>query len=89
MSVIELFNEFIICSKHTLMLALLLQKLEINDKALLVLDYMRDLAEDTNNNYEAMIAYEETGKMYQEMKEYKMAIRAFKRMLQIAWVEND
>ena len=46
------------------MLALLLQKLEIHDKALLILDYMRDLAEDTNNNYEAMIAYEETGKMY-------------------------
>ena len=87
--VIELFNEFIVCVKHTLLLSLLLQKMEIDDKALQVLHYLRDLVEDTNNNKEAIIAYEELGKMYQEMKEYHMAILAFKFMLQIAWVEND
>ena len=54
-----------------------------------VLEFMRDLVEDTNNNKEAILVYEEMGKMFQEMKEYKMAIRAFKFMLQIAWTEND
>ena len=56
---------------------------------MIVLEYMRDLVEDTNNNKEAILVYEEMGKMYQEMKEYKMAIIAFKFMLQIAWTEND
>ena len=42
---------------------------------------MRDLVEDTNNNHEAILVYEEMGKMYQDMKEYKMAIKAFKFML--------
>ena len=87
--VIELFNEFILCIKHTLMLALLLQKMEIRDKAMKVLEYLRDLVEDTNNNKESILVYEQMGKMYQEDKEYKMAIIAFKRMLQAAWVENS
>lgn len=80
-TVIENFNEFICCMKHSLLLVLLLQKLELADRAMVVLEYLRDLAEDTNNNKEAMIVYEEMGKMYQEMKEYKMAIKAFKFML--------
>ena len=48
---------------------------------MIVLEFMRDLTEDTNNNREAMLVYYEMGKMYQEMKEYRMAIRAFKFML--------
>ena len=89
LTVIENFNEFICCSKHTLLMVILLQKLEIPQKALIVLDYMRDLVEDTNNNKEAILVYQEMGKMYQQMKEYKLAIIAFKFMLQIAWTEND
>ena len=56
---------------------------------MIVLDFMRDLTEDTNNNREAMMVYYEMGKMFQEMKEYRSAIRAFKFMLQIAWTVND
>ena len=81
LTVVELFNEFILCIKHTLMLAILLQKMDIRDKAMVVLEYLRDLVEDTNNNKEAILVYEQLGKMYQEDKEYKMAIIAFKRML--------
>ena len=50
LTVVELFNEFILCIKHTLMLAILLQKMDIRDKAMVVLEYLRDLVEDTNNN---------------------------------------
>ena len=63
--------------------------MEINDKAFTMLAYLRDLVEDTNNNKEAILCYDEIGKLYQEQKEYKMGIFAFKRMLQIAWQEND
>ena len=62
--VIEMFNEFIACIKHTMMLAVLLEKMECDDQAMLVLEYIRDLAEDTNNNPEVIIAYEEIGKLY-------------------------
>lgn len=48
--VTEIFNEFIVCVRLTLLLALLLQKMEVEDKALKVLEYLRDLVEDTNNN---------------------------------------
>lgn len=84
-SVCKLFNEFIVCSRHMLLLVLLLRKMEINDKAFTMLAYLRDLVEDTNNNKEAILCYDEIGKLYQEQKEYKMGIFAFKRMLQIAW----
>ena len=63
--------------------------MDIRDKAWEMLTYLRDLVEDTNNNKEAILVYEQLGKMYQEDKEYKMAIIAFKRMLQAAWVESD
>ena len=63
--------------------------MELRDKAMQVFEYLRDLVEDTNNNKEAIIVYELMGKMFQEDKEYRMAIIAFKRMLQAAWVEND
>ena len=72
-----------------LLLVLLLRKMEINDKASTMLGYLRDLVEDTNNNKEAILVYDEIGKLYQEQKEYKMGIFAFKRMLQIAWMVND
>lgn len=89
LTVVELFNEFILCIKHTMMLAILLLKMDIQDKAMEVFDYLRDLVEDTNNNKEAILVYQQMGKMYQEDKEYKMALISFKRMLQAAWVEND
>ena len=63
--------------------------MDIRDKAWKVLEYLRDLVEDTNNNEEAILVYEQIGKMYQEDKEYNMAITAFKRMLQLAYVQSD
>ena len=47
-------------------MSLLLQKMEIPDKAMQMLEYLRDIVEDTNMNKEAMIVYQEIGKMYQE-----------------------
>jgi len=88
-TIIELFNEFIVCIRHTFMLALILEKLDLRDKAMLILEYLRDLAEDTNNNKEVIRVYEAMGKLNQDKKEYQEAILAFKRMLQVAWVEND
>ena len=63
------------------MLALLLEEMEFKDKAILVMGYLRDVVEDTNNNKEAILVYEQLGKMYQDKKEYTVAIIAFKRML--------
>ena len=40
--------------------------MEIPDKALDLLNYLRDMVEDTNLNKEAIIVYRELGKMYQE-----------------------
>ena len=89
LTVVWLFNEFIICIKHTMMLAVLLQKMELEEKSMMILEYLRDLVEDTNNNKEAILVYEEIGKLMQEKKEYALAILAFKKMLQIAWQEDD
>ena len=55
--------------------------MDVGTKAFNLLEYIRDLVEDTNNNKEAIIVYEEMGKVYQQDKEYWTAIRAFKRML--------
>lgn len=46
-----------------------------------VLDYLRDFVEDTNLNKEAILVYEEIGRINQEDKDYHMALKAFKRML--------
>ena len=54
-----------------------------------ILVYLRDLVEETNNNREAILIYEEIGKIYQEQKYYSKSILAFKKMLQISWLEND
>ena len=44
--------------------------MDVKKKAFSILEYLRDLVEDTNNNKEAIIVYEEMGKVYQEEKEY-------------------
>lgn len=80
-TLIEMFNEFIVCIRHTFMLALILEKLELQSKALSVLQYLRDLAEETNNNREVILVYESMGRLYQDMKEYSYAISCFKKML--------
>lgn len=64
-----------------LLMALLLRKMDIDDKAMTMLEYLRDLVEDTNNNKEAILVYQEFGRLYQDQKEYQMSIFAFKRML--------
>ena len=69
-TVIDDFNELILNIRHTLILALLLKKMELGTEAMRVLTYLRDLVEDTNNNKEAILVYEEMGKIYQEKRDY-------------------
>ena len=69
-TVIDDFNELILNIRHTLILALLLKKMEQGTEAMRVLTYLRDLVEDTNNNKEAILVYEEMGKIYQEKRDY-------------------
>ena len=89
LTVVERFNEFLVYSKHTFMLSQLLQKMDLKEQAMQVLDFLRDFVEDTNLNKEAILVYEEIGRINQEDKDYHMALKAYKRMLQIAWFEND
>lgn len=63
-TLIEMFNEFIVCIHHIFMLSLILDKLELQGKALSVLQYLRDLAEETNNNREVILIYETMGRLY-------------------------
>ena len=63
-TVIDDFNELILNIRHTLIMALLLKKMELGNDAMRVLAYLRDLVEDTNNNKEAILVYEEMGKIY-------------------------
>ena len=88
-TIVDIFNEFVVNIKHRMILVLLLMRMDQRDKAIQVLDNLKHLVEETNNNQEAILVYEQIGRMYQQDKEYMEAIRAFKRMLQIAWCEND
>ena len=81
LQVIEIFNELILYIRISFVLALMLIEMEQREKAMEVMVYLRDVAEDTNNNKEAILVYEQLGKMYQDTKEHKVAIIAFKRML--------
>ena len=63
LTVVERFNEFIIYSKLTFMLSLLLQKMDLHQQAMQVLEYLRDFVEDTNLNKEAILVYEEIGRI--------------------------
>ena len=69
-TIIDDFNELILNIRHTLILALLLKKMEQGNEAMRVLAYLRDVVEDTNNNKEAILVYEEMGKIYQEKRDY-------------------
>ena len=53
----------------------------LDPEAKTVLEYVRDLVEETKNNKEAIFVYEKLGSMYQNEKDYQMAIKAFKFML--------
>ena len=64
LTVVERFNENVIYSKHTFMLALLLQKMDLPEQAMQVLDYLRDFVEDTNLNKEAILVYELIGSIF-------------------------
>ena len=55
----------------------------------MLLAFVRDLAEETNNYPEALQVYEHFGKMYQTRFNYKIALLSSKKMLQIAWCEHD
>lgn len=50
---------------------------------------MRDAAEDAGLKKSEMRAYQKMGNVLQAQGEYKYAILAFKRMLQIAWSDED
>ena len=57
-TVMEYFNEFAVNLKHRMILILLLEKMEEQKNARLLLNFLKDLVEDTNNNVEAMLVYE-------------------------------
>ena len=47
--VINYFNDFVIYSRFSFILVLILQKMELQEKALQMLALVRDLVEETNN----------------------------------------
>ena len=79
--VINYFNDFVIYIRASFLLVLILQKLELHDKAFELIAFVRDLVEETNNYQEAILVYEQFGKMYQRKKQYQVALMAFKKML--------
>ena len=83
------FNEFFVLIKHVKILAMLLIKLERQKDAIKIYEFLRDLAEDTQNNDVSMDAYESLGKLLQERGDNDQAIVCFKKMLQLAWAEDD
>ena len=83
------FNEFIVLIMHTKIFALLCLKLEKRDAAIKIYEFLRDLTEDTQNNEFSMEVYESLGKLLQEETEYEQAIVCFKKLLQLAWFENN
>ena len=54
-----------------------------------VLDYIVDLAVDTNQLSYLIDAYSKIGQKLSEDKEYDKAIRLFKKMLKCIWIEGD
>ena len=83
------FNEFIVLISHMKIFVLLLLKLERQNDAIKVYEFLRDVTEDTQNNSISMDIYESLGKLLQDNGEYEKAIVCFKKLLQIAWAEND
>ena len=57
-TIVDIFNEFVVNIKLRMILVLLLKKMEQKEKAMRVLDFLRNLVEDTNNNREAILVYE-------------------------------
>lgn len=57
-TIVDIFNEFVINAKHRTLLVLLLKKMDQKEKAMKVLDFLKNLVEDTNNNREAILVYE-------------------------------
>ena len=45
----------------------------------------RNIADELGSQDEKKLAYRNMGKCYQEMKNFKCAVRAFKKLLEIAW----
>lgn len=58
LTILNNFNEIIVYIKHTFIIYLILQKMELQDKAKSVLLYLRDIVEDTFNGKEAIGVYE-------------------------------
>jgi len=87
--VINDFNEFVLYIRHSSLLVYILQRMYLLEKAQALIEFVRDVVEETNNYREALALYEHIGKMYQEKKQYQIAKLAFRKMLQIAWFEND
>lgn len=66
---------------------LLLQQ-ESNQSAKL-LDFIADLAVETNLLSFLVTAYSRIGKQLSSQQEYDKAIRVFKKMLKVVWILND
>jgi tetratricopeptide (TPR) repeat protein len=53
-----------------------------------VFDLLKDVAEDSHNWGQAMQAYEWIGRVLQHSCDYENAIKSFKKMMQLSWVNN-
>lgn len=62
--IVNSFNEFVLYIRHTTLLVFILQRMSLNDKALTLMEYVRDVVEETNNFKEAIVIYEHIGKMH-------------------------
>jgi len=51
--------------------------------------HLRNIVESYGENNLKFHIYTEMGLCYQQMKEYKKAIRAFKKLLEVAWKTNN
>ena len=69
-TVLEFFNEYVIYIRHGFMLVEILQIMGLDPEAKTVLEYVRDLVEETKNNKEAIFLYEKLGSIYQSEKDY-------------------
>ena len=63
--------------------------IEMYNEARMMFEFYRDLASEIENWPHLMVAYEWIGKTLQASRDYQLAIIAFKKMLQMAWITNS
>lgn len=70
----------------TKIFATVLQALEQKREAYMVLEFIRDICEDTSNFMPLLDVYYRMGILLKKMAEYDKALIVTKKMLQLSWV---